>query len=217
MSHVLPPCDSERSEDGRCVQYHACTGPCLAGALKVAYSDPPYLGQGKKLYGKHHDQAHIWDDPETHREHIEYLCDAFPDGWAMSLSSPSLRILLPMCPEDVRVSAWVKPFHIFKPGVNPSYGWEPVIWRGGRSAKERGGREVPTVKDFAITEDWLEPAVKCNITLRKGLTGSKPEGFCFWLFDLLGLRPGDKFVDIFLGSGAVTDAWNKRCAEKEAA
>lgn len=34
--------------------------------MKFAYADPPYLGCAK-LY-KEHPEAHIWDDPETHRD-----------------------------------------------------------------------------------------------------------------------------------------------------
>lgn len=32
--------------------------------------------------------------------------------------------------------------------------------------------------------------------------------FCIWIFDLLGARPTDEFVDIFPGSGAVGAAWH---------
>jgi hypothetical protein len=60
--------------------------------VKFAYADPPYLGCGK-LYAKHHPEALIWDDPETHRRLIERLVDEYPDGWAMSLHVPSLRVL----------------------------------------------------------------------------------------------------------------------------
>jgi hypothetical protein len=95
----------------------------------------------------------------------------------------------------VRELTGVKPFCSFKPGVNPAYAWEPVIFSGGR----KRGRELPTLRDW----------VSANITLRKGLSGSKPEAFSAWLFELLGLRPGDTFHDLFPGSGAVTAAWNK--------
>lgn len=42
--------------------------------MHFAYSDPPYLGCGK-LYLDHHPDALAWDDPETHRQLIERLCD----------------------------------------------------------------------------------------------------------------------------------------------
>ena len=137
----------------------------------------------------------MWDDPETHRRLIERLCDEFPDGWALSLHSPSLRVLLPICPGDVRVAAWTKPFAAFKVGVNPAYTWEPVIFRGGR----RRDRSQATVKDH----------VACSIALKRGLTGAKPEAFCWWVFELLGAEPEDDLVDLFPGTGAVGRAWER--------
>ncbi len=152
--------------------------------MKVAYADPPYVGQSKRHYG---------GSEVNQRLLVAHLVTDFPDGWALSCSSPSLRDVLALCPDDVRVGAWVKPFASFKPGVNPAYAWEPVIWRGGR----RRGRTEPT------TRDW----VSANITLRRGLSGAKPDAFCRWVFDLLGLSGDDEFVDVFPGSGAVTMAW----------
>ena len=170
-----------------------------APAITVAYADPPYLGQARH-YVKHHPEAAIWNDPETHRRLVERLCWEYPDGWALSCSSPSLRTLLPMCPSEVRIGAWVKPFHVFKKGVRPAYAWEPVIFTGGRNANH-----PPPLKGGKATtpRDW----VAANIMLRKGLTGAKPPAFCAWLFDLMGLRTGDTFVDLFPGTGGVTEAW----------
>lgn len=160
--------------------------------MRFAYADPPYLGCGR-LYAAHHESALDFDDPECHRQLISRLVDEYPDGWAMSLSTPSLRTILPMCPADCRVSAWVKPFAVFKPNVNPAYAWEPVIFRGGR----KRGRKEQTVRD------WLA----CSIALRKGLTGAKPREFCRWIFDLLGATQGDEFDDLYPGTGAVSAAW----------
>lgn len=163
--------------------------------MKFAYADPPYLGCGK-LYAKHHPEALIWDDPETHRLLIERLSDEWPDGWAMSGNSTTLRTLLPLCPADVRVGAWTKPFCIFKPGVGVAYAWEPVVFRGGRKRT----RQQPTVRDWCAV----------NITLRKGLTGAKPEGFSEWLLDVLNVEPGDTVDDLFPGSGAVQAVIDRR-------
>src|SRR5208282_5223367 len=52
-----------------------------------------------------------------HAELIERL-ETY-DAWALSLSSTSLPEVLPLCPEGVRVGAWVKPFCSFRPNVNP--------------------------------------------------------------------------------------------------
>jgi hypothetical protein len=160
--------------------------------MKFAFADPPYLGCGK-LYVAHHPDALDWDDPERHRRLITQLCDEYPDGWVMSLSSPSFEIIKPMCPKDSRWGPWVKPFCSFKPNVNPAYAFEPVIWRGGRKFT----REEDTVRDW----------VSANITLKRGLTGAKPDPFSLWLFDLLGMQAGDEFVDVFPGTGAVSNAW----------
>lgn len=115
--------------------------------MKCAYADPPYLGCGA-LYSAHHPDALVWDDPEAHRALIARLCDEFPDGWAMSCSSPSLKTLLPMCPDDCRVSPWVKPFAVFKPNVGVAYAWEPVIWRGGRRGSDGSEAERFLPVDF---------------------------------------------------------------------
>lgn len=161
--------------------------------MRFAFADPPYLGQGRKHYGHLHPHAADFDRLETHATLIDRLVSEFPDGWAMSLSSPTLRAILPLCPDDVRVGAWVKPFASFKANVNPAYCWEPVIWRGGRKL----GREVDTVRDF----------VSAPIALKRGTPGAKPDAFCVWLFNVLGMQPTDEFVDLFPGSGAVTRAW----------
>lgn len=161
--------------------------------LNAAYADPVYLGCGK-LYVKHHPEALVWDDPETHRKLIQRLCDEF-DCWAMSLSSPSLRVILPMCPDDVRVLAWVKPYAVFKPNVGLAYAWEPVIVRGGRKR----------TRQQSTCRDWLAE----SITLRKGLTGAKPPAFCRWLFEVMNLQPCDSFTDIFPGTGIVTREWEQ--------
>lgn len=156
--------------------------------MRFAYADPPYVGQARKHYGAGAREV-------NHELLIAHLCDEFPDGWALSLHSPSLRQILNLCPDDVRVGAWVKPFAAFKVNVNPAYAWEPVIFRGGR----KRGRDENTVRDF----------VSAPITLRKGVSGAKPEAFCQWIFDLLGARPSDEFVDLFPGSGAVGEAWER--------
>lgn len=163
----------------------------MTGA-RYAYADPPYLGCGK-LYADHHPDALEWDDPETHRTLVARLVDEYPDGWAMSLHVPSLATILPMCPPDVRVCAWVKPFAVFKPNVNPGYCWEPLVLSGGRAKRDRA---EPTIRDYLA-----EP-----IALRKGLPGAKPLTFCLWVLDLLGYREGDQIDDLFPGTGSMGSA-----------
>lgn len=165
--------------------------------MKFAYADPPYLGCGQKHYGHQHADAADYDSIEAHCSLISRLGFEFPDGWAMSLSSTTLRRILLLCPEDVRVGAWVKPFASFKPNVNPAYCWEPVIFHGGRSASGRGGRTSATVRDY----------VSANITLQMGTSGAKPDAFAFWIFEFLGAQAEDEMVDLFPGSGAIGRAW----------
>ncbi len=67
-----------------------------------------------------------------------------------------------------------------------------------------GVRVCPWVKPIGI--DWLraQPARGWGT-----LMGRKPVAFCAWLFDLLGMVPGDELVDLFPGTGAVGRAWRE--------
>jgi hypothetical protein len=163
--------------------------------MRFAYADPPYLGKCGKFYSHDHPIGQCWDDQLTHELLIKDLVASYPDGWALSCSSPDLGWLLPLCPPGVRIAAWVKPFCIFKKGVRPAYAWEPVIFMGGRNKKHpppaKGGSQT-TPKDYLA-----EP-----VTLRKGLTGAKPPAFCRWVLDLLGYIDGrDTLEDLFPGTG----------------
>lgn len=161
--------------------------------MRIAYADPPYPGQGVKRYkaGKE----------VNHRVLIDTLMDQ-ADRWALSTSSSALRDLLPMCPPKTRVAAWCKPFA--SAVCLPFYAWEPVLLYGVNrkiigEAEKRG-------------HDWL---VCGNVQRRGGKSvgftpgGDKPQAFCFWLFDMLGLGPRDTFWDVFPGSGAVTRCWRE--------
>lgn len=163
--------------------------------MRFAYADPPYIGQAKRHYS---------DDPMCaevdHKILIEILCEEFPDGWALSCSSTTLGIILPLCPPGYRVAAWVKSFCAFKRNVRPAYAWEPVIFIGGRNPCNGHRAEIPekngkqtTPKDFHIAP----------ITLRKGLCGAKPESVCRWILDLLNVQQGDEVVDLYPGTGVM--------------
>lgn len=180
----LRPADRRRTRDG-------------GGDVRFAYADPPYLGCGAKLY-----QRAEWDDIETHKHLIDMLVSEYPDGWVMSCTSGNLRDLLPLCPPDVRVGGWFKPFAVFRPGVNPAYAWEPVIWRGGRTKRSR---KEDTVRD------WHSE----NITMLRGTPGAKPPGFVAWVVSLLGadVRKGDTITDLFHGSGAMLGVWRPHIGE----
>lgn len=168
--------------------------------MTFCYADPPYLGTATKHYAAHHPHASTYDTPQGHATLIDQLVDSYPDGWALSMSSTNLHTLLPLCPPDVRVMAWVKPFASFKPNVNPAYAWEPVIIRGGRP-RQRGSLTL---------RDW----VAINITLKRGLVGAKPQEFFLWIFGVLGCTTSDQINDLFPGTGGLADAWSRYCNEQ---
>jgi hypothetical protein len=157
--------------------------------MRFCYADPPYIGQARK---------HYRDDPlcaeVDHAELIARL-DGGYDGWALSMSSPSLRVIAPLVPERARFCVWIKPFCAFKANVTRAYAWEPVIVV---PLRERP-RTSPTIRDW----------VSAGITMKRGLVGAKPAAFCDWLFEFAGLEPGDEFHDLFPGTGAVTRAWER--------
>ncbi len=147
-------------------------------------------------HGDYHPNAADYDKPETHQLLIDRLCSEFPDGWALSLNAQGLRAILPMCPEDVRVMAWVKPkCNYWKQKNRIAYAWEPLILRGGRHRS----LAVPTMRD------WFS----CSPDLQAGFAGAKPSYFSKWVFELLGMEPEDEFHDLFPGSGAVARAWGE--------
>lgn len=178
--------------------------------IRFAYADPPYPGKARKYYRDHADFAGEVD----HAELIELLEDEFPDGWALSTSAAALPEILPLCPEpksrgsaggglrrQFRLLAWCKP--LSQPGgaPAPSFGWEPIILRGGRGDAQ-----------LAYPRDWLVCSPELY-TLRPKpddyVTGAKPPGFCRWLFTCAGLRPDDELVDLFPGSNAVALEWER--------
>lgn len=207
--------------------------------MRLAYADPPYIGQARKHY-KHDPQCAEVDHAALLAQLQGY------DGWALSLSSPSLKVMLSdgsaqraadvarlraeasipmppaydhhrnamlrsadwlekqpvdrMAPDGCRVAAWVKPFASFKRGVSPAYAWEPVLFKPARG----WSRDKPTVRDWH----------SANITMKKGLSGAKPESFCRWLFDLLGAEPGDALDDLFPGTGIVGATWDAWVQER---
>jgi hypothetical protein len=175
--------------------------------MKFAYVDPPYLGQCK-LYKHNHNETGTrpfdggcWDAAVTHEQLILWLYDEYPDGWVLSASSPSLPSIMSMVrPDSVRIGAWVKPFASFKPGINPGYCWEPVVFVGGRKRE----RTADTVRDY----------VTANIVLEKGTIGAKPAAFCDWVLDLMGYEPGDTFDDVFVGSGSFGRVRDQRSAQQ---
>jgi hypothetical protein len=160
--------------------------------VKFAYADPPYLGYSKKFYADQHSNAAAYDTLDAHSALIERLCDEYPDGWALSMTSGNLHDILPLCPKDCRIGAWVKPFCSFKLHVGVAYAWEPVVFRGGRKHQIH----EPTVRDWCSV----------NLTLKRGFPTAKPAGLIWWILELLNAKPEDELDDLFPGSGSVTRA-----------
>lgn len=160
--------------------------------MKFAYADPPYLGQAKRHYGSHPDFAGEVD----HGALIARLESEY-DGWALSASMKSLPALMKLCPDDVLTLAWVKP--IAPPmGDHRHYSWEPVILR---AVRRPGPGYVKAHLVLSPPQFTFRPRPESHVI------GEKPEGFAHWLFANAGLCPGDEFVDLFPGSGAVGRAW----------
>lgn len=159
--------------------------------MRLAYADPPYIGCAH-LYKDHPDYAGEVD----HAQLIERLEDEF-DGWVLHASATltSEATIAPLVLKTgARKCAWVKGFAAFKRNVPVAYAWEPVYIKPARK---------PVVSKRQVNRDWIQE----SITLRKGLTGAKPEAVCHWAFELLGARPEDELHDLFPGTGAVTRAW----------
>ncbi len=159
--------------------------------MKLAYCDPPYIGC-----------AHLYSDQPDFAGEVDHvaLVDRLQSefgGWVLHASATprSLAILAPLVEKvGARWMSWVKGFAAFKRNVSVAYAWEPVIIKAARK---------PVVSKRLIMRDWIE----CPITLRRGLTGAKPEAVCHWAFEMLGARPDDALADVFPGTGAVTRAW----------
>ena len=164
--------------------------------MKFAYADPPYFKQGKKHYGKLHDEAAIWDSKQAHYDLIDRLMTEYPDGWALSCNPADLEWLLLHAPK-VRICAWTKTFHQIRPVTN-QYAWEAVLLHGGRTVYKR----KPMVRD------WLS----CPIAMRKGLVGAKPDAFNLWILDLLNYQDGDVLDDLFVGTNSMAHAIASRLA-----
>jgi hypothetical protein len=170
--------------------------------LRVAYADPPYPKKSK-LYVGHPDYAGEVD----HRELVGRLLDEYPDGWALSTSAAALPSVLEHCPATVRVAAWVRGEHPTA-AYEPLSSWEPVIYAGGR-------RYRTPVAERRV--DSLVYGAGVRATDAGRVIGAKPFAFAGWLFDLLGLLPGDQLNDLYPGSGGIARAWRLRCDGSEVA
>lgn len=158
-----------------------------AQPCRFAYADPPYPGTSARYYRNEPSFAGEVD----HAALIERLTSGGYLGWALSTSEAALRAVLPLCPSGARVCPWVKPHGVSARSRGLHNAWEPLIVVGGR--QQPPGRR-----------DWLRA-----MPARRGgtLPGRKPLAFCVFLFEALGMVPGDSLDDLFPGTGVVARAW----------
>jgi len=164
----------------------------MADRLRIGYADPPYPGC-----------AHLYKDQPDYGGEVDHAAlirrlEDECDGWVLHTAATprAMALLAPLVEkiEGARWMSWVKGFAAFKRNVSVAYAWEPVIVRAARK---------PAVSKRLVMRDWIQE----SITLKRGLTGAKPEAVCHWAFEMVGARPEDDLVDLFPGTGAVTRAW----------
>ena len=186
--------------------------------MRLIIADPPYppfVGVGglknraSRWYGTgqrsakdrpsdQHSDAASWDDPARHRQLVgDLMRDA--DGWALATSPDGLAVYHPL-PLGCRVMIWHKPNA--QPGSHRILSrWEPVIVfppKGRRT--NRGG--VGAVSDVLVA---MAP--------RRGFIGAKPPEWTAWVLAALTYQSGDEVIDMFPGSGAVTEVLDERYQE----
>lgn len=182
--------------------------------MKLVIADPPYppfVGSGgtknraSRWYGTgqrskkdrpsdHHPDATDWDNSETHRQLMRDLMRD-SDGWAIATSPNGLEVYRPL-PIECRVMIWCKPNA--QPGSHRILNkWEPVIVFApvGRRSN-RGG--IGAISDVLIAN-----------APRRGFIGSKPQEWTNWVLAALSHQEGDVAIDMFPGSGAITEALRK--------
>ena len=166
----------------------------LGDPIRVAYADPPYPGRSRLYKGRSDYGGEVDFRALVLRLQLEY-----PHGWALSTSSAGLAEVLRYCPPGVRIGAWFRGERPCKSSL-PLVAWEPVVCFGGR------------VYPSTVDRRRVDALVHVHRPRRADpgqVIGSKPAAFCWWLFDLLGLRPGDELADLFPGSGRVSYAFEE--------
>ena len=177
--------------------------------MRLCIADPPYLGRAEMFYGDRdlaslnfggsinqtfkadrHPDAHLWDDPRTHRQLVQDLV-AHYDGWAIAMVPDSLRHYLQWVPPDVVIAVWHDP-RVMPTGRHPRRRWEPVIV--SRPPGRRQVTAVPTPVGDVLT--CPHPS--------GSFAGAKPRAWTRWVLDMMGHDPDvDTVDDLFAGSGAV--------------
>lgn len=74
--------------------------------------------------------------------------------------------------------------------------------------RRRYGFRTRVFVDTDTVDDALVWTARPRLTDPNRVIGMKPSRFAFWLFELLGARPGDTLEDLFPGSGGIRRAWD---------
>lgn len=153
----------------------------LSRPMQVGIADPPYPGRAS-LY--------VEDEEVRPDDLVADLVARFPDGWALATDAIALREVLGACPAGVLIGSW---HHGHRPYNERPRGWEAVIVCGGR---RQPGWRVPDTLTERPPHGWDRP-------------GAKPAAWWWWTWALLGVDPsaGDRFEDLFPGSGGGAHAW----------
>ncbi len=197
--------------------------------MKLAYADPPYPRQAKRHYKN--DPSGIPAEEVNSAELLKELLKNY-DGFALSTNEPGIEIIKDSLPKgyfkqhEIRIGVWVKPFCSWKPTHRVQYTWEPVLYH---PVRPNGNKSIPSVRDHIIVDNGKDACVDCfmlnccrqipsvavraNITLRKGTHGAKPDAFCDWILDIIGYQSGDQIDDLFPGTGAMSQAVDRRGGE----
>jgi hypothetical protein len=179
--------------------------------MKLCIADPPYLGRAHRWYGvgglgdstgvvcaDEHPEAAEWDKPERHQQLVAELERDF-DGWAIAMSVHSLSTYLSCVDTDsrngIRVAVWYRRNSINSPSVRVLNRWEPVLLRIPEGRKGRA----------SVDDPWVDDVLPAPKPSKYGFMGAKPPAWTRWVLDMLGHQPDDEVVDMFPGSGAVTN------------
>lgn len=137
-----------------------------------------------------HEDAHLWDRPEAHRDLVQRLCDEYA-GWAIAMNPGNLAEYLTWTPRPYRIAAWVKP-NAMPHNSRPIRSWEPVLVRVPEGRRRAAGR--PPTRDYLVAAKGAS-----------AFAGAKPPQWTRWVLDMLGYDPDEDTVDdLFGGSGAVS-------------
>jgi len=95
---------------------------------------------------------------------------------------------------EVGGGCWVSA--LSEAGIGGDRYMEPVILRGGRMSSKDG---APVCRDHLAE----------SITLKRGLTGAKPQRFNRWVLDMLGFIDGEDTIDdLYPGTAGMADTLN---------